>query len=85
MAGMARAQALASQVYTLLRHAAKWAGITVAAGADFTVQVIRRILDMMLSKLAQIGALALTVGSRGLLPLPLVIAGGWALVQARGL
>lgn len=83
LAGLARAQAIASQVYTLLRHAAKWAGITVSAGADFTAQIIRRILDMMLSKLAQIGALALTVGSRGLLPLPLIVAGGWALSQAR--
>ena len=30
LSGMARAQALASQVYTLLRHAAKWAGIAIA-------------------------------------------------------
>ncbi|MBI3347096.1 MAG: lipase family protein [Burkholderiales bacterium] len=85
LTGMARAQAMASQVYMLLRHAAKWAGIVVSAGADFTAQIIRRILDMMLSKLAQIGTVALAVGSRGLLPLPLIVAGGWALAQARGL
>lgn len=85
LSGMARAQALAGQVYTLLRHAAKWAGIAVSAGADFTAAIIRRILDTMLSKLTQIGTLALSMGSRGIHPLPLIIAGGWMLAQARGL
>jgi len=85
LAGMARAQAMASQVYALLRHAAKWAGIAVSNGADFSAQIIRRILDVMLTKLAQIGALALTVGSRGLMPMPLIIAGGWVLAHAQGL
>jgi triacylglycerol lipase len=85
MAGMTRARALASQVETLLRHAATWAGIAVAAGADFTTAIIRRILDVMLSKLTQLGTLALAASSRGLLPLPLIIAGGWALTHAQGL
>lgn len=85
LSGMTRAAALAGQIYTLLRHAATWAGITVAQGAEFTTQIIRRILDVMLSKLAQMGAVALTASQRGLVPLPLIIAGGWMLAQARGL
>lgn len=85
LSGMTRAAALAGQIYTLLRHAATWAGITLAQGADFTAQIIRRLLDAMLGKLQQIGAVALAVGSRGLVPLPLIIAGGWMLAHARGL
>ena len=85
LTGLARAGALAAQVFQLLRHAATWAGIKLSAGAQFTADIIRKILDMMLSKLAQMAAVALTAAQHGLAPMPLIVGGAWALAQSRGL
>lgn len=85
LTGMARTAALASEIYTLLRHAATWAGITVSAGVNFTADIIRRILDKMLMRLTQLGAAALAAGVNDLTPMPLLISGAWVLAQARAL
>lgn len=82
VSGMARAAALSQQVFQLLRYAASWAGITVNAGADFTVAIIQRILQAMLARLKQLAVLSLDAVMRGLVPLPLVIAGSWVLANA---
>jgi len=79
--GLYKTAALGAQVYTMLRHAATWAGIKVAAGAEFTAQILRRIVAAMLSRLQQIAIQALGAVTRELVPLPLLIAGGWQLAQ----
>ena len=81
LTGLYKAAALGAQVYSMLRHAASWAGITVAAGAEFTAQILRRIVGAMLSRLQQIAMLSLTAVTHELLPLPLLVAGGWQLAQ----
>jgi triacylglycerol lipase len=58
--------ALSSRIFTLLRHAASWAGITLKAGADFTAGILRAILGAMMARLKQMGQLALTTAARGL-------------------
>ena len=77
--GMCKAAAFSGQVFDLLRHAATWAGITVAAGADFTVQIIGRIMFIMLARLKAMAAHAINTLGQNMLPLPLIVAGGWAL------
>ena len=77
--GLARSMALSQQVFTLLRHAAEWTGIKLAAGVDFTVQIIRRILDKMMARLEHMAAHALSTVGHHIDPVPLIIAGGWLL------
>lgn len=77
--GLARTAALAQQVFTLLRHAAAWAGIKVNAGANFTAQIIQRILDAMMARLTSMAAHSLNTVGHHIDPIPLIIAGGWAL------
>jgi triacylglycerol lipase len=81
LSGLYKAAALGAQVYTMLRHAATWAGITMAAGAEFTAQILRRIVGAMLSRLQQIATLSLAAITHELVPLPLLVAGGWSLAQ----
>lgn len=80
--GLYRTGMLVGRVFTLLRHAAAWAGITIKAGADFTASILRAILGVMLARLKQLGQLALATAQRGLRAMPLVLAGTWALAQA---
>ncbi len=82
LTGLHKMVALGAQVYTMLRHAATWAGITVKAGAEFTAQILRRIVAAMLSRLQQIATLSLAAVTSELLPLPLLLAGGCQLVQS---
>lgn len=77
--GMARIQAISPQVFGLMRDFAQFAGVAMKAGAEFTVAIIRRILQTMLSTLMPIARTAAIQAGRGLLPLPLVIAGASAL------
>lgn len=81
LTGLYKAAALGAQVCTKLRHAATWAGITMAAGAEFTAQILRRIVGAMLSRLQQIATLSLAAITHELVPLPLLVAGGWSLAQ----
>lgn len=77
--GMCKAAAFSEQVFILLRHAATWAGITVAAGAAFTVQIIGRILVVMLARLKAMAAHAINTAGQNMVALPLIVAGGWVL------
>jgi triacylglycerol lipase len=83
--GLCKAAAFSQQVFQLLRYAATWAGITVQAGADFTVQIIGRILNIMMARLKAMAAHAITRSNLHLVPLPLMIAGGWAISGGLGL
>lgn len=85
MNGMTRMATLGTQVFTLLRHAATWAGITVAAGADFTTQIIGRILTTMLARLNAMATHAINTIGNHLVAMPLIVAGGWALSQSLAL
>jgi triacylglycerol lipase len=77
--GLCKTAELAADVFALLRHAAVWAGIQIAAGADFTTQVVSAILQTMLSHLKSMAAHALVTMGKNLVPVPLILAGGWAL------
>jgi hypothetical protein len=79
--GLARAASLSLQVFTLLRHVAQWAGIKVGAGANFTVQIIGRILDAMMARLTSMAAHSLNTIGHHIDPVPLIVAGGWMLSQ----
>ncbi|HEY9028099.1 MAG TPA: lipase family protein [Burkholderiaceae bacterium] len=58
-----------------IRHASIWAGIVVKSSAQFTVSVIRGILEAMMRTLRPIAIQAVqTVGASGV-PLPLMIDG----------
>lgn len=83
--GMTKMAFLGEQIVTLLRHAATWAGINVAAGAQFTTQVIARILSMMMSRLNSMAMHAIHAGTNNLVAMPLVIAGGFALAHSAAL
>lgn len=85
LSGLYRAAGIGEQVWELLRYAATWAGITVAKGANFTVTILRRILEVMLSKLKQIATMSLTTLTRNIKPLPLIVAGSWVLANGVGL
>jgi len=77
--GLYRVKLLGEQVFQLLRYAAQWAGIELAAGAEFTAGIIRLILGKMLATLRFLAADALAHPTRHLLPLQLIVAGGFAL------
>ena len=83
--GLCKAAAFADKVFTLLRHAATWAGIKLAAGANFTAAIIGRILETMLARLKAMATHAINTIGHGMLPLPLIVAGGWAIAHASGL
>ena len=85
LSGLYRAAALADEVWTLLRHAATWAGIQMAKGADFTVTILRRVLEVMLAKLRAVAALSLATLSHHLKPLPLLIPRQWTIKGGKGL
>lgn len=74
--------ALAGKVYQLLCHAAKWAGIHLAEGAEFTAQIIRKILEKMLAHLKTIALQAILNGTQHLIPQPLIVTGGWMLASS---
>lgn len=83
--GMTKIAGLGEQVFTLLRRAAEWAGITMGAGAQFTTQIIGRILSMMMSRLNTMAAHALHAGANHLVAMPLAIAGGFVLAHSLAL
>ncbi|WLI87427.1 lipase family protein [Massilia sp. R2A-15] len=80
--GMTKAALLGEQIFTLLRHAATWAGITVSKGAQFTTLIIGRILSTMLSRLNSMAMHAIHAGANHLVAMPLAIAGGFALAHS---
>ena len=78
MTGLYKAAALAGEVYQLLCYAAKWAGIQLSAGADFTAQIIRSLLEAMMRQLQALAIKSVIFATRSLsTPLPLIVAGGW--------
>lgn len=80
--GMTKMALLGEQILTLLRHAAEWAGISVSAGAQFTTQIISRILSMMMARLNSMAMHAIHAGANHLVAMPLAIAGGFALAHS---
>ena len=79
--GLYKAAALGEQIYRLLHFAAQWAGIQVAAGVDFTAEIIGRIFDVMLAHLKSMAVHAVATASHNLVPLSLIVAGGWTLTN----
>jgi triacylglycerol lipase len=81
LSGLYKAANLGEQVYQLLHYAAQWAGVHVVAAADFTEQIIRRIFDVMLATLKSMATHAICTAGNNLVPLSLLVAGGWALTS----
>jgi triacylglycerol lipase len=79
MNGLYQLKTLGERIFQLLRYAATWAGVTVAAGAEFTSKIIRVILSKMLATLRALAAQALANPAQFLRPLPLILAGSAAL------
>jgi triacylglycerol lipase len=79
--GLYRAKNLGEQIITLLGYAAKWAGITVVSGAQFTAEIIKRILHKMLLTLRHMAVAALADPTGTLVPMALVMSGSWALAS----
>lgn len=79
VSGLYRMKSLGEQILRLLGYAATWAGITVASGAQFTAEIIRKILDKMLMTLRALAVRALTDPTGTLLPVPLIMGSSWAL------
>jgi hypothetical protein len=63
------------KIMTLLGYAAKWAGVQVARGAQWTASVISAILTRMLNTLNMLALQAATSSTRGLIPIPLMLGG----------
>ncbi len=82
MKGLYRVAALGEQVFELMRSAAEWAGVPLRAGADFTVEVIRAILEAMLAALKTLASAALSNPTIGLVPVPLLLGASWVLTGA---
>ena len=80
--GLCQTATLAEEVYTLLRYAAKWAGISVAAGAEFTTRIIGAILSSMLARLQALALHAISTIERNLVPTSFILAGGWVLTSS---
>lgn len=73
--GLYLGKELAGKVLTLLGYAAKWAGIQVSKGAQFTANVISAILTRMLSTLNMLARRAIVSSTSSLVPIPLVLGG----------
>ncbi len=78
-AGIYKSAQLGGLILSLLADAAKWAGVHMVAGAQFTADVIVAILAKMLATLRVVVAQALAHPERFIVPLPLVMASSWAL------
>ncbi|HTU57020.1 MAG TPA: lipase family protein, partial [Polyangiales bacterium] len=63
------------KIMTLLGYAAKWAGVQVARGAQWTASVISAILTRMLNTLNMLAMQVATSSTRGLIPIPLMLGG----------
>ena len=83
--GLNRLKLLGQKIYTLLKHAAVWAGIKAVEGADFTAGIIKRILSKMLSALRNLAVNSVAFLERNITPLTLGIGGAWALSAASAL
>jgi triacylglycerol lipase len=70
---------LTGQIFKLLGYAAKWAGIKITSAAQFTTEIIQKILNKMLQTLRQMAVVALADPAAGLAPLPLIIGSQWVL------
>lgn len=77
--GLYKAKNLGEQIIALLGYAAKWAGITIASGAQFTAEIIKRILGKMLLTLRHMALHALSNPTGTLMPVPLIMGSAWAL------
>ena len=74
--------AFADSAFTLLRYESTWAGINVSAGADFTTQIISRILTTMLARLNALAIHAVNSINNNNITMPMLLAGGWLLVDS---
>ncbi|MEL7448386.1 MAG: lipase family protein [Pseudomonadota bacterium] len=81
--GLHKLNELGNQIYTLLKYAAQWAGITAIKTADFTAGIIKAILVKMLDTMKLLASEAMDFLTRNITPLTIGLAGTWAL-QAYG-
>lgn len=85
MKGLHKAAQLGKQIFKLLGYAAKWAGIAVADGAEYSAAVIKAILSKMLTTLKNMASNAIDFASRNITPVTIGIAGALTLTAGSAL
>jgi len=80
--GIYKSAQLGGIILSLLGDAAAWAGVQMAKGAGFTVQIIVAILSKMQSTMRVAAAQAMAHPEQFIVPIPLVLASSWALQHA---
>ncbi len=80
--GLYKSAQLGGIILSLLGDAARWAGVQMAKGAQFTAQIIVAILSKMLATMREVAAHAMANPARFIAPIPLVMASSWALQSA---
>jgi pimeloyl-ACP methyl ester carboxylesterase len=78
--GIQKLKILGKQIYQLMCYAAKWAGIKLTEGAQFTAAIIKLILDKMLATLGTMAMVALTRPPLGLSPMDIGLPVAWTLM-----
>ncbi len=77
--GLHKLNELGNQIYTLLKYAAQWAGITAVKTADFTAGIIKAILVKMLDTIKLLATEAMSFITRNITPMSIGLAGAWVL------
>ena len=83
--GLNKLKLLGEKIYQLLKYAAKWAGIKAVEAADFTADIIRKILAKMLVTLKAIAAGSLQFAVRNINPVSIGMLGGMLLTSVNAL
>jgi triacylglycerol lipase len=73
---------LGETVLNLLEYTAIWAGIIVTGRENFTAEIVRMLLDKMLSALKTIGINAIHKTTSNIKPIAFTLAGAWTLTGA---
>jgi hypothetical protein len=80
--GLNKVKILGAKIYQLLKYAAKWAGIKVVDGVDFTAAVIKSLLAKMLASVTLAASQAVNSITRNITAIPVALTGGWIMHAA---
>lgn len=81
MKGLHTVSILGSEVLQLLKYAAQWAGIVAVSTADFTAQIVKAILNKMLTVIKDVAIQALANPQRYIAPMTIAL-GAWQMTAS---